>query len=243
MTQDTNISDETLTAYLDGALSKLEMQRIEDALSHDPSLQAQLDALDAPIEGLRPAFDTMLRDMPADLIPNGPVYTGIKARTASIAASVALAAGVALGVFFGNSPSANSSWHDYVAAYQALYVADTLSVVEQTPSETSSQLTRVSQTLGRELNSATEVPGLTYKRAQLLGFKGKPLVQLAYVTENGAPIALCIIKSKDSAKLATMKLEDLEAASWSDGTYAYLLIGGDSSDQIEAMAAHLQAEL
>lgn len=243
MSRDTDISDETLTAFLDGALSHADAKRVSDAIEFDPNLAARLEALSIPLDDLRPAFDTMLDDAPANLVPNPPSHTQFGILPTAIAASVVLAAGIAIGAYVTKPAPSPGGWHAYVAAYQALYVEDTLNIVEQTAAETQSQLTRVSASLGRELDSAIQVPGLAYKRAQVLGFKGKPLVQLAYLSESGAPLALCIIRSEKSDAIKSMKLEGLEAASWSDGTFAYLLIGGKDPDQIEAAATHLQAQL
>lgn len=243
MSRDTDFSDETLTAYLDGALSDADAARVADALADTPNLADRLEALDVPLGDLRPAFETMLREMPSGLVPAAPQRGGINMIATAITASVVLAAGVGLGAYLSKASSTPGDWHDYVAAYQALYVEDTLSVVEQTPVETQAQLARVAAKLGRDLITATDVPGFSYKRAQVLGFQGKPLVQLAYLTDSGAPMALCIIRTQNADALETMRLEGLEAASWSDGTFAYLLIGGDDAAQVAAAAAHLQAQL
>lgn len=152
-------------------------------------------------------------------------------------------AGLVIGVFASRPDAGPVGWHAYVASYQALYVTDTLAEVTQSPEATATQLAKVSGKLGRPLGAATTIPGLTYKRAQVLGFNGAPLAQLAYLGKDGAPLALCILAKTEAAALETMKLEGMEAASWSDGNYAYLLIGGQDAEQIAQAATHLKAAL
>jgi len=240
MSQDDHISDETLTGYLDGALEDADMDRVAAALDRDPALCARLEALDMDFGEIRAAFDTMLPEAPKDLVL--PPAAQPRPALLATAACALLAVGAGLGASF-NASSAQDGWHDYVAAYQALYVEDTLTAVVQTDAQSAAQLQRVSAQLGRPLDRATDIPGFAYKRAQVLGFNGKPLIQMAYLTDTGVPMALCIIRSDEGETLETMRLEGLEAASWSDGDFAYLLIGGEDSAQIAAAATHLQAQL
>ncbi|WP_298256100.1 hypothetical protein [uncultured Litoreibacter sp.] len=243
MSNDRTFSDEDLTAFLDGELTDADTAAIAEAIERDAALALRLEALDAPVSELRPAFDQLLDDMPDTLaVPSATPPTARRWPTA-IAAAFVLAAGMGLGAYVTKPAPVTRGWHDYVAAYQALYVQDTLAVVEQTEAETQAQLMRVASTLGRDLNGATAVPGLDYKRAQLLGFNGKALVQMAYLSETGAPMALCIIRSATSNALTQMQLEGMEAASWSDGEYAYLLIGGDDAAKTQIAASYLQANL
>lgn len=244
MTHHSDISDETLTAYLDAALDDADMERVSQALAQDPALSARLDALSVPVGDLRSAFDTMLRDVPDDIVPVQPPQAQHSKLMLAAAACALLALGTVLGITVAKpKQTLAGNWQEYVAAYQALYVEDTLNVVDQTTAEKQAQLARVSSRLGRPLDAATDVPGFDFKRAQVLGYKGNPLVQMAYLTDDNVPMALCIIKSSDKDVLTTMRLEGLEAAGWSDGTFAYLLIGGDNPNQIEAAAKHLKARL
>ncbi|PTX55857.1 anti-sigma factor RsiW [Litoreibacter ponti] len=238
---DTDISDETLTAYLNGALSQPEADMVADALIDSPALAARLSALEVPISELRPALSQMLEEMPPGVLPPSHDRSTQGRRGGLIMAGFALLLGLGIGAFA--IPRPPPGWHDDVARIQALYVADTLRVTDQTPEATADQLALVAARLGRSLAPATDVPGLAFKRAQIMGFRGQALAQLAYLAEDETPIALYVLKSAEKAALTTTRLEGLDAASWSDGAYAFLLIGGTDPARIKAAALHVQAAL
>jgi len=241
-----DISDELLTAFLDGELAAEDHTRVEAAVADDPKLQARLSELDIPMAPLRDGFASMLTQAPDTLLPPGAPTKDVRFPT--VIAGCALAAGITVGAFglsLFSSPASPASpgWMDYVASYQALYSTQTLESVSQTPGQKADQLTIVSDAVGRPLAQAQTLPGMKFKRAQVLGFRGKPLVQLAYLTPDGVPMALCIIAKAESKELNLIELEDMQSAAWSDGTHAYLLIGGDDPELVKNAAEYLQTTL
>ena len=68
------------------------------------------------------------------------------------------------------------------------------------------------------------------------------LVQLAFLSKIGAPVAFCIFKSgKDAATaVKSARLRGLSASSWSRDGYEYILIGG-SDDKLITAAAEVLA--
>ena len=102
------------------------------------------------------------------------------------------------------------------------------------------ELNRVSAAIGKTIDvSALNVsPELDYKRAQILGFKGQALVQLAFLTSTGHPVALCIIRSDREApgKIVSETMEGMSSAYWSQGGYEYLLIGGKDQSMVSRLA-------
>ena len=232
-----DVSDEDLTAFLDGEAPAALAQEIETARKTDRSLGARLDSLQFDLAGLKAQADDMLASAPAQILPQPIPDRALGPIAGAIAA---LVVGLALGVTLANRPAAQPGWMEYVAAYQALYVQGTLSGVGSDPSS----LTRLSELLGRDLSPAQDAPDLVFKRAQQLGFNGQPLIQIAYLTETGAPMALCIIKKPGEERPITADLlEGMQAASWSDGEFAYLLIGGTDRALVQRGAAHFQARL
>lgn len=230
-----DVSDEDLTAFLDGEAPAALAHAIETARKTDRSLSARLDGLRFDVAGLKAQADEMMSSAPARVLPQ-PMP--VRALGSVAGAMAALILGLALGVTLANRPNAQPGWMDYVAAYQALYVPDTLSGDFSEPSD----LTRLSELLGRDLSPAQDAPDLVFKRAQQLGFRGQPLVQIAYLTETGAPVALCIIKKPgEESPITANILEGMQAASWSDGEFAYLLIGGTDRALVQRGAAHFQA--
>ncbi len=144
------------------------------------------------------------------------------------------------------NPAPEESWQEFAAIYHALYVNKTLAHIAQTDEAATAELTRVAGVIGRSLDqTALAAEGLDYKRAQVLGYKGKPLLQLAYLSKIGAPVALCVYKSGTTGRTAVRSEErrGLSAASWSRDGYEYLLIGGEDQALIKATADELARKI
>lgn len=257
-----NFSDEELVAYLDGETEFAPVEEIERIALHDEALQLRLEALRIDRESIKSAFGhvrplsvelpahvTVPANVPAPARAPAPAHAPVPANdnrrgwAMSSAAAIALVIGLGIGAVldFGKKPD----WIEYVAAYQALYTTQTLSSVDVIESELVAELERVSASIERTITleqlrvSAT----VEYKRGQLLGFNGKPLAQLAFLAENGDPLALCIIKN-DGSNSATMhlaKLEGMSSASWDRDGYSYLLIGGQDQQFVTGLAEKFQA--
>ena len=240
------ISDEDLVAYLDGELEPAQQQGIEAQLATDPDLRARMDALSIDTAELRAAFDTLL--------PRAPDAPEIKATAVNsqthrrvwpsvIAACVAgaLAAGT-IGMFI---PEKQSDWRDYVAAYQALYVGQTLSQITPDEDQQLKELIYVGEALGKNipLETLAGTEGLNYMRAQVLGFEGRPLAQFAFLSETGAPVALCIIRIGASTNndIALTKMEGMSTAHWSRDGFGYMLIGGTDDESVKLSAEKFAA--
>ncbi|MEL6374934.1 MAG: hypothetical protein AAFR04_13320 [Pseudomonadota bacterium] len=163
----------------------------------------------------------------------------------------ACAAGFALLGGLGGWLAAGSqaqSWDSAAATYHALYVRQTLAPVIAEPARQARELARVSSALGRPLNAADlrSLKDLAYKRAQVLGYEGRPLIQLAFLSRDGVPIALCIIRaagSSGSGDVATARYDGLNAARWSKDGYDFLLLGNKDAEQLRTYAEHFRAKL
>jgi len=244
MSDQREFSDEQLTAYLDGETDHIPATEIESALENDAALRARLESLSVDTQEIAEALDGLLAHAPAapDLPEGtdagtvgtrGPVYRAIAA-----SAVVCLALGGILGFLL--SPPQNQTWRDYVATYQALYINATLAHIDQPNTNLADELKRVSQAIGKDIElSSVEGRGqLDYKRAQILGFNGRPLIQLAFLSKVGTPIALCIIRSQTNAArdVSMSEREGMSSASWAKGGYEYMLIGG-GDDMLISQAA------
>jgi anti-sigma factor RsiW len=138
-------------------------------------------------------------------------------------------------------------WQDQVASYHALYGPSTLADVSQTEPQANKELARVASAIGKSipLEILQTAPGLSYRRAQLSQFKGQPLVQLSFTTANAVPLALCIMRSSAEAKyeLQTETLQGLATVRWSEGGYAYVLIGGTHQAALKTLADHFRSNV
>ena len=243
--QDRHFSDEELVAFLDGEKDYAPMDAIRAALKTDAALAARLDALKLDMAALADSFDLL----------QAPEFDTASLSAAPLRrawAGMAVAACLTLAVGFGagswNAAKPLEGWVDYVAAYQALYTHATLDHISQTPAQHTVELDRVASVIGKEfsLEQLTTFSEVDYKRAQVLAFEGRPLVQLAFASKTGVPIALCIIRaggeaSMNADSLQTMRLEGLSSAVWSNGDYEYLLIGGTEDGLIERMGQAFQS--
>ncbi|MEP3945133.1 hypothetical protein [Ascidiaceihabitans sp.] len=266
MTLNAQFTDEQLTSYLDGEAADDLCAAIDVALETDETLGDRLVGLDIPMAELDAAFAGLLADapvMPPLDVPNQtpnvpePAYLnrGIGWLGGMGMFGTGIAAGVAMMLFVGTSTftgtgttpePAAPGWKAVVASYQSLYTQQTVAGWTPTPEQTQTQLANVSQLVGADLTGLPAIEGLTFKRAQILGFNGKPLVQIAFARADGTPVALCIIaaKSKEAKAMQAETLGGMAAASWNLDGRAYLLIGGDAqaatqseADAFEAWAA------
>lgn len=231
MTQNPDFSDETLTAYLDGELSAEDLGRVERELSRQGALAQRLSELDISIESIRAGADAVLATAPA---PPEILPTGSKAVWPWAAG---LVAACAVGFVIGSAwkSSETQDWVAAVANYQSLYVADTLARSER-PDQRAASLTTLSAAIGLDLSPLLNITAIEYRRAQMLGFEGKPLVQLAYL-DGDVPIAICITpRNGDNRPLQEGEYFGLATAYWQKDGRGFLVIGGKDSALIRQIA-------
>jgi len=238
------ITDEDLTVYLDGEAAPELAQRITHALRGDGEIEHRLEALRIPLDELRSAMDSLTGQAPA--MPPLPSSKGQSRRSGGV-----IAAGVVVGILLGGvigysvPGRVDNDWKAYVAAYQALYVNKTLSDVHISSLQAAAMLGDLSSVLGLDLGSVSNDPVLNFKRAQLLGYNNNPLVQIAYLSPSGEPIALCItlIESRAAEALTVGTMQGMASASWTKDGYGFLVIGGSDETIIRASALRFKAAL
>ncbi|WP_299722352.1 hypothetical protein [uncultured Tateyamaria sp.] len=244
-----DFSDEELTAFLDGEADASLEAEISAALETDEALADRMAGLEIPMAAIAGAFEELLANappMPA-LPPAMPEPANTNARLSWAwgfgTFGTGLAAGLAVALFtgFGTPEPAPRGWVSFVASYQTLYTTATLTDVNPSQQEAALQLASVSESIGIDLANLPQAEGLTFKRAQLLGFNGKPLVQISYLREDGTPVALCIIPAgPDSKGLNMGSAEGLDVARWNTPGYGFLLIGGQEGEPLEREAQTFQ---
>lgn len=236
-----DVSDEELVGYLDGELAAERAETVRKALETDAALRRRLDALRMDTQAVRAAFDDLLNQAPAgDFDKAAPLPSrAIGRRSALIAASLlgAVALGFAAGRF---SPSTETEdWRMAVAEYQLLYRSDTLSHLVRQPDELERERARVVAKLGLDIAASTlmNLEGLSYRRAQLLGFEDVPLVQFAYLDDDQRPLAFCVVPTTAADRpVENQNLKGLAAASWVSQGYAFLVIGDIAPDHVRRTA-------
>lgn len=237
-------SDEELVAFLDGEDEFAPVEEITKALETDAELTKRLEALRIDTDKIAKSFGALkMGKMPE--LPPAPVANDNQGFGKMIAASV-----LALAIGFGAGISTSQSepdWRDYVAAYQALYTNTTLKDVASSQQEQQQELTQVASAIGKNitLDKLNISPQLEYKRSQVLGYNGKPLVQIAFLDSMGQPIALCIIRSDEGKKLDLQmdSMEGMSTAAWSKDGYEYILIGGQNDALISRIASEFSSTI
>jgi hypothetical protein len=132
-----------------------------------------------------------------------------------------------------------------VAEYQSLTTADTLAAIAESPTAVSGELAAVGGRLALDLSPDKLVlPDVALKRAQLYEFRGMPLAQVAYLSPESGPIALCIINNgRPDAPPAFERREGYNIVFWTVGGRGYMLIGKAPRETLEAYAGALQSRI
>ncbi|MEM1298745.1 MAG: hypothetical protein AAGH68_05640 [Pseudomonadota bacterium] len=235
------ITDETLVAYLDGALPADAHADVEAALASDAGLAERLAGLGVDVGALKAGFDGLLAEAPTVALP--PVTANSNWRPWQAAAAAALfVIGMAAG--WGLSGDATPDWHQAVADYQVLYTTETLSATPLDAEARAAGLARVNERLGLTLDAdALALDGMAFQRAQMLSHQGAPLAQIAFLDDNGAPIAFCIMKAEERAAREAIEIAGLSASTWAGGGFTYILIGPADASRLDAAAEILQSRM
>ncbi|MEL6840821.1 MAG: hypothetical protein AAFP85_16155 [Pseudomonadota bacterium] len=233
------ITDDALTAYLDGEADASLTAQIKAALAEDTALATRLETLSIDKTVLQDAFALDALTAPAyQPQPSTTQSTPRWAFPAAIAAS--FAAGLVIMAALRPAPT----WVDTVASYQALYVTATLSGPTQSPAMAEAVLQEAEDLLGVDLRAATDVAGLQFKRAQVLAIEGEPLIQMAYLDQNGEPFAFCITSGDRATDVAgQMMSHGLATNAWVQDGVGYVLVGGTDLDVVSALSDVLQRQL
>lgn len=256
-TKHTIPSDEDLTAFIDGELTREETARIEVMVNEDEATAERLEFLAranlpfeqafAPLlaEAPRQKLEAMLAAIPAQQsAKSGPTPAFASRRRFLGALAASLVAGIAIDravIGIGRGFSAkdeNSEWRAVVADYISLYTAETLAGPAPGREDQAAQLAGLDEKLGLSLSpESVSLPGIDFKRAQLLQYDGKALAQIAYLDPETGPMALCIVKSDKGPKTPDLESrKGMNVVYWSNATHAFMLIGHAAADRMTAIA-------
>ena len=232
---DAQFTDEDLTAYLDGELEGEKTALLESALSQDLSLSHRLASLDFPLDRLHKEAKALSDNVSPFQMPSA---SSSSSKVWLVAASLAL--GTVIGAGAMRLAEAPDTWVDAVASYQALYVPATLSGAMQPSDISTAVISAFEADTGVSLEGVTELKGLTFKRAQTLGIGGHMLLQLAYVTDDGTPVAYCLTSVEDVDRQATASTSHgLQAVDWVRNGTGFILIGDLSKEQLLTLQVQL----
>ncbi len=247
MSQEKQFSDEELIAYLDGETDFAPVVEIDAALKKNAALAVRLTALRVDRAAIARSFSGLaVTDRPKPILPENHASSP-RFGLVPIAAAAMIALLIGYGAGFSTNGLSKPGWEDYVAAYQALYANSTLVHINQTDEAKIAELKRVAAAIGSSI-SPDDIQistSVDYKRAQILSFEGRPLIQLTFLSSTGEPVALCIMRSETgkSAGVTSEMLEGMSASHWSKDGYDYLLIGGKDATLIRELASQYAASI
>jgi anti-sigma factor RsiW len=262
------ISDETLTAFLDGVLDEATAARVAGRIDSNAALKARLSRLTIDLPLMRKDYQDFAATMPLDAlraaIHSGPAPVAANSNAkgwSKAAIATACAACIALGMFMspfaasyfagfrgvsGDIASTNKkSWRQAVAEYQVLYAAETLAWNTQDPQMQDKTLAKLSARIGMPLDrTKLQLDKASYQRGQLLTFEGSPLIQLAYLYQGDTPVAFCLIAdhAKDAAPASEAR-EGMPLIHWARGGVSYMVIGQLTADELNEIAQALSRQI
>jgi len=262
------IPDENLVAYLDGELSSDEHTVLARQIASDPDLQRRLLVLSGGNRPFKKAFEPLLAQAPEDrlktMLSNLPAAHPAR-RTSAWKAAAAIAAAIMLFgaglttdrlvLNLGFSPtnlipgaerqSDDDEWRQAVAEYLTLYSAETLASIPDDDAMRQRELDILKTKLALSLSAQeAAVPGLTFKRAQLFEYEGKPLGQIAYLDPGSGPVALCMIMSDDgNAPQQVEHRHGFNIVFWTQAGHDYMVIGRMPITRLQDLAKDLSGRL
>ena len=242
-----------LLAYVDEQLPDDERDKVEDLIHSDAQVRQQVEQLRLSNLPFQDAFNPALgQSISADLlrqIEQWQVEDNLepaaskpgKSSRWGYAASLIIGAMFGLGIAYWtpqDSSRAVAPWLAQVASYHELYVRETIATAEADVATN----TRLRQRMRQIFNTQIEIPdlttlGFTFKRGQVLQIEGSPLIQLAYLPQQGGPVVLCLTRRDEpDHKIEYGTSHNLQFANWSQNGISYVLLGSFDSDALETTA-------
>ena len=85
--------------------------------------------------------------------------------------------------------------------------------------------------------------GLAFKRVQHLSFHAQPVVQIVYLPERGAPVALCVTQDARSDEEPRLKqVGGMRTVAWRRDRLAYVLLAKDSTLDLTELGVEISRE-
>jgi anti-sigma factor RsiW len=249
------LSEEKLSAFLDGELPEAEARAVQEALATDPEMQATLEALMAADTLAKDAFEEMgeepvplalaaaIQDAPVAAAPANLSEPPARARwLAAVATVLALMIGLGAGYLGGLNQSQQVAvapgWLEDIADYHRVYAGQKRHLVEVGADEADHIQTWLTNTVGAQvLIPDLAAEGLEFRGARLLVAAGKPVAQLMYTDPEGAVVALCLIQSETPRDgFATRSINAFEMVSWGGTDANFVIVGDEGREDLQAIA-------
>lgn len=248
------IDEMTVLQYIDNDLSKDDRRVFEALLENDEALQEQVQIMKSSELPYQAAFSSeMLAEMPAsieahleqaDALINDDQEDAnfFKRYNSAVVAGLFIVVFVA-GVFsqsfikqtvFSNDHElarfdVQSELVDSMIIYQALYSRPTVVPVHQTLPKAQVVLDKFLEKSKVKLDIPNlESLGFEFRRAQVLSYEDRPILQLVYLPEQGEPLAICLTYTEDQQSTdedaVTYNISGMKSNVWSKQGIVYMLM-------------------
>ena len=242
--------DGLLMAYADGELDAAAAAEVELLLAGDAGARQRVEAFRESAALVRAAcaegFYPQVRPGVAVRARRGVGRRWLVAASVLGAAVLGGAGGFGGGAWWaGRSASGTAGLLDQVARYQAVYGRETLHLVEVPAAQTE----HLKAWLGNRLQRRLVVPdlsaaGLQFAGGRMLVAGDKPMAQLMYTRDGGAPVALCIAPmGGGAAKLRVEQRGAMRLALWQDAHFAYVVVGDLDAGAALGIAERAEAQI
>jgi anti-sigma factor RsiW len=240
------LNDAELVAYVDGRLSPERMGLITVAAKTDAAMAARIGELAAGSPDLSALWGDMLGSVPAGLMPEPLVASLAQTNRRALLSGLG---GTAFGLVLGlggwkllvGAGDAGVDWETAVADYHALYGASTVRGLNPSAAAREIEVAAVEAESGLVVPSL-DLPGLTYRRAQMLDLRGRPIVHVVMTTADVVPIAFCLTADGGPVRQPRYRpAGDMGLVTWADGVAAYCLVARLPEDALLALAEKLSA--
>lgn len=117
-------------------------------------------------------------------------------------------------------------WREEAARAQSLLSRETFEIGLDSQGNLDLVAFQLSKTFGTDLAIPDLTSqGLAFKRAQLLRHQGRPVAQIAYLGDEGAPLILYITAENGETMPDFRQVGALGSATWTEDGFSYLIVG------------------
>jgi anti-sigma factor RsiW len=241
-----------LLAYADGELDAEETGEVERLLKIDPRAQRQLRNYRKTAVLLRSACaEAFYRDVPEKLVAT--VQRDHSVARMPLRVMLAVAASLLLGVLGFAAGYSTGTWPtsayetllSEIAEYHPIYARDAAHLVEIPASRAGEIEAWIKQRTGRELTVPDlSSSGFDFAGGRVLVVDGRSVGQLLYTRPGMLPLGICVAALDSASQPDRIDHRNgMKLISWSDGSYAYVVVGDAPDSMLREVASHISAGL
>lgn len=133
----------------------------------------------------------------------------------------------------------------YLSQYRPIYARDTVHLVEIPASRINDLEAWIKERTGRELAAPDlSSTGFDFAGGRVLVVNGQSVAQLLYVRPGTMPLGICVTALAGAPQPQRIDHHrEANLISWSDGRYAYVIVGDVADSMLRAIATRVSAEL